>query len=237
MTYQTPKSKEGTTVKRILEIGGVAAGVVLIAFGAAAMVLAYNGKNTITNELKMQQITGTPDMTPKAITAEAKAAGLDMNTTPIPTCSVAGVQVTTGDQARCFGEYMRIHTLESTGGFVYSQMGQYEALPTAPKSELAPGGGTSNTMYAVTDPKTGAPVPNGPRNIWVTYTSLTGALNASYMAEQMANFGLVVGVALLLSGLGFVILSLGGALENQWAFVKKAETEKAVDASATPLNV
>jgi len=224
-------------MKRILEIGGVVAGVVLIAFGAAAMVLAYNGKNTITNELKMQQITGTPDMTPKAITAEAKSAGLDMNTTPIPTCTVAGVAVTNGDQARCFGEYMRIHTLEATQGYVYSQMGIYEALPTAPKSELAAGGGTDNTQYAVTDPKTGQPVQNGPRQIWVTYTALTGALNSSYMAEQMANFGLVVGIALLLSGLGFVILSLGGALENQWAFGKKPAEEKTVDASATPVNV
>jgi hypothetical protein len=224
-------------MKRILEIGGVAAGVVLIAFGAAALVLAYNGKNTITNELKMQQITGTPDMTPKAITAEAKSAGLDMNTTPIPTCSVAGVEVTNGDQARCFGQYMRIHTLEATHGYVYSQMGIYLALPSAPKSELMPGGGTDNTMYAQTDPKTGAPVQNSARDIWVTYTSLTGALNASYMAEQMANFGIVVGIALLLSGLGFVILSLGGALENQWAFGKKPVEEKTVDASATPLNV
>lgn len=224
-------------MKRILEIGGVAAGVVLIAFGAAAMVLAYNGKNTITDELKMQQITGTPDMTPKAITAEAKAAGLDINATPIPTCSVAGVEITNGDQARCFGQYMRVHTLEATQGYVYSQMGQYQALPTTPKSELAPGGGTNNTMYAATDPKTGAPVQNGARNIWVTYTSLTGALNASYMAEQMANFGLVVGIALLLSGFGFVILALGGALENQWAFSKKPGGEKAVDTGATPLNV
>jgi hypothetical protein len=224
-------------MKRILEIGGVAAGVVLIAFGAAALVLAYNGKNTITNELKMQQITGTPDMTPKAITAEAKSAGLDINNTPIPTCSVAGVQVTNGDQARCFGQYMRIHTLESTHGYVYSQMGIYLALASAPKSELMPGGGTDNVMYAQTDPKTGAPVQNSARDIWVTYTSLTGALNASYMAEQMANFGLVVGVELLLSGLGFIILSLGGALENQWAFAKKPTEEKAVDASATPLNV
>jgi hypothetical protein len=185
----------------------------------------------------LQQITGTPDMTPKAITAEAKSAGLDMNTTPIPTCSVAGVAITNGDLARCFGEYMRVHTLEATHGYVYSQMGIYQALPTTPKSELAPGGGTDNTQYAATDPKTGQPVQNGPRQIWVTYTALTGALNSSYMAEQMANFGLVVGIALLLAGLGFVILSLGGALENQWAFAKKPGEEKTVDAAATPLNV
>ena len=64
-------------MKRILEIGGVVAGVVLIAFGAAAIVLANNGKNTIASELKFQQITGSPDMTPTAIKAEAKSAGLN----------------------------------------------------------------------------------------------------------------------------------------------------------------
>ena len=39
-------------MKRILEIGGVVAGVVLIAFGVAAIVLANNGKNTVAQELK-----------------------------------------------------------------------------------------------------------------------------------------------------------------------------------------
>ena len=224
-------------MKKFLEIGGVIAGVVLIAFGAAAIVLAQNGKNTIASELKFQQITGTPDMTPAAITAEAKGAGLNLATTPIPTCSVANVAVTNGDQARCFGEYMKVHTLEATHGYTYSQMGIYVAATNAPKSQLMPGGGTDNVQYAALDPTTQQAVHNGARDIWVTYTSLTGALNASYMAAQMANFGIVVGIALLLSGLGFVILALGGALENQWAFAKKPSTEKKLDPSATPLNV
>ena len=62
-------------MKRILEIGGVVAGVVLIAFGVAAIALAHNGKNTIAQELKFQQITGSPDMTPKAVKTEAAEAG------------------------------------------------------------------------------------------------------------------------------------------------------------------
>ena len=36
----------------------------------------------------------------------------------------------------------------------------------------------------------------------------------SYMAEQLALFGIVVGVALLLSGVGFIILAVGGALRR-----------------------
>ncbi|HZD87589.1 MAG TPA: hypothetical protein VE088_06250 [Gaiellaceae bacterium] len=204
-------------MKRILEIGGVAAGIVLIAFGVAAIVLGVNGRNTVANELKLQQITGSPDMTPKAIAAEAKAAGLK-NVADMPTVSVAGLPIDNGDRARAFASYMRIHALEATGGFVYAQMGQYEAKPGTPKSQLTPDGATSNTDYAVKDPKTGQPVPNSARNLWVTETALTTALNSSYMAEQTANFGIVVGVALLLSGVGFVILALGGALESTWVF-------------------
>jgi hypothetical protein len=224
-------------MKRILEIGGVVAGVVLIAFGAAAIVIANNGKNTVASELKFQQITGSPDMTPTAIKAEAKSAGLNMATTPFPTCSVAGVAVTNGDQARCFGQYMKVHTLEATQGVPYALMGRYVALSTAPKSALTPDGATNDTNYAQLDPTTQQPVANGARDIWVTYTSLTGALNASYMAEQMANFGIVVGIALLLSGFGFVILALGGALENQWAFAKKPAAATTPDPKATPLSV
>ena len=37
------------------------------------------------------------------------------------------------------------------------------------------------------------------------------------MAEQLSLFGLVVGIALLLAGLGFGILAIGGALRNpEW---------------------
>jgi hypothetical protein len=35
------------------------------------------------------------------------------------------------------------------------------------------------------------------------------------MAEQISLFGIVVGIALLLSGFGFAILAAGGALRNR----------------------
>jgi hypothetical protein len=196
--------------RRVLKIGGLISGGVLIAFGIVVIVLAINGRNTVHDELMQQQITGTPDMTPAAIKAEGAKAGLQNVT--YPTCSVAGELVDTGSEARCFSQYMNIHALEATGGFVYAQMGQYEAKPDTPKSELAPGGGTSNTQYAVTDPKTGQPVSNGARNVWVTETALGTALNVSYMATQLSLFSLVVGVALLLAGVGFIVLAAGGAL-------------------------
>jgi hypothetical protein len=104
---------------------------------------------------------------------------------------------------------MNIHALEATGGFVYAEMGIYTAKPGTPKSQLEPGGVTNNTAYAVTDPKTSQPMQNAARNIWVTQTALSTALNMSYMATQLSLFSLVVGIALILAGVGFVVLALG----------------------------
>jgi F0F1-type ATP synthase membrane subunit c/vacuolar-type H+-ATPase subunit K len=200
-------------MRRLFEIGGLVAAAVLVAFGITAIVLGVNGRNTVQNSLKQEAVVGSPDMTKTAIAAEAKQAGLPASI-KLPTANVAGKAITTGQLARDFAKYMRIHTLEATGGYTYSQMGRFQALPTAPKSELAVGGGTDNAKYAVIDPNTKQPVANGTRNIWVTETALTTALNTSYMAEQLSLFGIVVGVALLLAGIGFGILAIGGALRN-----------------------
>ena len=48
--------------------------------------------------------------------------------------------------------------------------------------------------------------------MWVTETALTTALNTSFFAERVAVFSIVMGAALLLTGIGFFILTLGGAL-------------------------
>ena len=110
---------------------------------------------------------------------------------------------------------MRIHTLMATGGYTFAQMGRFEATPDTPKAQLAVGGGTDNPEFAAVDPKTQQPISNPARNIWVTETALTTALNASYMADQISLFGLMVGITLLISGFGFGILAVGGALRNE----------------------
>ncbi len=202
-------------MRKALEVGGALAALVLIAFGVAAIVMGFEGRDTVTSSLKKERITGTPDMTPSEIAKEAKAAGL--TNVSLPTCSVAGKPVDTGSRARCFAQYMRIHALEATGGFTYSQMGHYEAKPGTPKSKLAEGGGTNEEAFAAKDPKTGRPAENGARNVWVTETALSTALNTSYMADQTSLFGIVVGVALLLTGIGFAILVAAGALRHREA--------------------
>jgi hypothetical protein len=192
-------------MRRLLEIGGIVAGVVLIGFGIGSLVLSVQGKSTVTDSLKQEKIVGSPDMTPNAIAAEAKKAGLVG--VDVPSCSVAGKLVDTGGEARCFADYMRIHALEATGGKTYAEM---------PRYATADGKGTNDPAQAQKDAN-GQPVANAARDLWVTETALATALNTSYMADQLGNFGIVVGIALLLAGIGFIILALGGALRRSEA--------------------
>lgn len=208
-------------MKKLVEFGGVAAGIILVAFGVAAIVLGVSGKNTVASSLKEQAIVGTSDMTPSAIKAEAQAAHVP-STIKLPTCSVAGKAVTDGTRARCFAEYMRIHTYEATGGVPYSLM---------PRYATADGKGTNDAAKAQKGAN-GQPLDNASRNIWITETALSTALNMSYMASQLGNFGIVVGIALLLSGLGFLILALSGALRaGSWFFERRAVKEAAKKAA------
>jgi hypothetical protein len=194
-------------MRKLFEIGGLVAAVVLIGFGVASVVMSVDGRSTVRDSLKLEQISGTPDMTPALIKAEATKAGLTNVT--LPTCSVADQAINTGARARCFASYMRIHALEASGGLPYSQM---------PRYATADGKGTNDTTAALQ--ANGHPVDNAARSLWVTETALATALNTSYLAEQISLFGIVVGIALLLSGLGFGILALGGALRSRETMVK-----------------
>ena len=53
--------------RKLLEYGGVAAGVVMIAIGVVSLVLAIDGRNEVRSSLKQEAIVGSPDMTPDAI--------------------------------------------------------------------------------------------------------------------------------------------------------------------------
>ena len=63
-------------MKRYLEWGGIAASMVLIAFGIGAIVIGVNGRSTVHSSSTQEAIVGSPDMNPAAIAAEAKEAGL-----------------------------------------------------------------------------------------------------------------------------------------------------------------
>lgn len=200
------------STRKAFEIGGMVAAIVLIAFGVASIVIGANGQSTIHNSLAEQKVVGTPDMTPAGIKAEATKAGLDVSKLSIPSCSVANKAITSGSDARCFAQYMTIHALEATGGKYYSQM---------PRWATANGEGTNVEAQALKS-KNGQPVDNPAREVWIQETALSTGLNTSYMASQVSLFGIVVGIALLLSGVGFGVLSLGGALRNRDSAVASA---------------
>jgi hypothetical protein len=139
-----------------------------------------------------------------------------------PDSSIPGQKVNTGSEARAFAAVMRKHALEATGGQTYAEMGRFLD---------AQGNPTSDESKAAKDPKTGQPVENGLRNLWVTETALTTALTMAYMGERLAVFGMVMGVALMLVGIGFLVLTLGGALRR--AEEKGAEATANRPAAAT----
>jgi hypothetical protein len=175
---------------------GVIASVILLAMGIGSVVIGLGGRSEVADNLNLEQITGSPDMNPKAIAAEAGEAGL--KNVALPTCDVANQSIDTGSSARCFASYIRIHALEATGGRTYSQMGQFLT---------ADGKETSDKAAAAIDPKTKQPVANGARNVWVTETALSTALNTSFFAQQVALFSTIIGIALLLVGVGFLVLT------------------------------
>jgi hypothetical protein len=208
-------------IKKAFELGGYVAAAVLVAFGIGALVIGVNGRSEVRTAIKREYIVGSGDMNNTAIAAEARKAKLSASIlADLPTCDVAGKPITSGARAKCFASYMRIHTLESTGGKTYAQMGRFLTKD---------GTDTSDEALAAKDPKTGRPVENGLRNLWVTETALATALNTSFFAEQVANFGIAVGAALILAGFGFGVLAFVA-----FRLVPAREAQAAASAAAAP---
>jgi hypothetical protein len=172
---------------KLIRIGGYVSGAVLAAFGIAVIALGIWGFSFARDHIKQEGIVFGPASDP-AVAEHAE--------------QWAGQPVETGSQALAFAEIMREHTLKSTGGLTYSQMGEYQSAEDPTNAA-----GTNDPAEAAKDDN-GQPISNGARDIWVTETALTTALNMGFMAEMLSIFSIVVGVALLLAGIGFVILSL-----------------------------
>ena len=183
---------------KLLRLGGYAAAAILIIFGIATITIGIVGKGTVEDELSQEKIVGSPDMSPAGIAPEIEEAKL---TVDAPDCDVAEEPITTGSEARCFARYMRIHALESSGGLTYAEMGRYVSADNPTDAA-----GTNDVEAAAKD-EAGQPVSNAARNLWVTETALSTALNMSYLATGVAVFSIVVGVALILAGVGFLILA------------------------------
>ena len=47
-------------MRKAFEIGGLVAAVVLVAFGVAAIVMGFNGRDTVQSSLKQEQSSDRP---------------------------------------------------------------------------------------------------------------------------------------------------------------------------------
>jgi hypothetical protein len=178
---------------RLLRIGGYLSGGVLVVFGIVVIVLGIWGFNFTRDHIEREQIVFGPIEDP-AVAEHAE--------------QWAGEPVQTGRQALAMAEIMREHTLSSTEGLTYAEMGRYQSAenPSDPR-------GTNDEAAAAKD-ESGEPISNGARNIWVTETALATALDMGFMSEMLSLFSIVVGIALLLTGIGLVILTL--AVFGRW---------------------
>jgi hypothetical protein len=173
--------------KKILEWAGIAASIALIVTGLGAIGTGIAGVNEVRDKLAQENIVGTDDS------------------------SIPGQKVNTGSEAKAFADVMRKHALESTEGLTYAEMGRFvsAANPDDPA-------GTSDEAAALKD-ESGEPLSNGARNVWVTETALATALNVSFFAERVAFFSIAMGIMLLLTGIGFLVLMLSGVLRGSEA--------------------
>jgi len=185
--------------RKFFEYGGWIAGAVLIVFGIVAITMGVNGRNEVRDSLAAQKITAGDGA------AEISNGKLQN-----------GSLINTGAKAREFAKVMEFHTLKATEGQRYAEMGRF----------LTPTGEATSDEAAAAKTPDGRPVENGLRNMWVTETALTTALNMSFMAEQLSLFGIVTGIALFLTGIGFLVLAIGGALRKEQAITRQVAPQK-----------
>ena len=55
------------SMRRLLEYGGVIAGIILVGFGVGALVMSIDARSTTRDELQRENIVGSPDMSPEGI--------------------------------------------------------------------------------------------------------------------------------------------------------------------------
>ena len=102
-------------MKKWFAYAGIAASVILVAFGIGAIVIGVDGYNTVRDEIAAQNITDGDDA------AELTDGELQ-----------PGQAIKTVARARAFADITEHHTLEPDEGKRYAEMGRsYRPEPTA----------------------------------------------------------------------------------------------------------
>src|SRR3954468_11224315 len=101
-------------MKPLFKYAGIAASIILIAFGIGAVITGASGRSEVRQNIAREHVVGTPDMA----------------------ASVANKEITTGAMAKTFAAGMRKHTLEATKGQTYAQMGRYITATGQPTNDV-----------------------------------------------------------------------------------------------------
>ena len=171
-----PTAGKDTGHEQALPYAGIAASIVLIAFGIGAIYMGIDGRDHVRNDLAASRSSAPPDSTHPRPEGRHRQRGPGLRQ----------------GHAQAHPRGHRRPDLRPDG-----------PLPRARRQ----GRPTTRSPPPI-DPKTGKPVENGLRNMWVNETALSTALNTAYFAESVATFAIVMGIALLLAGLGFAVLTL-----------------------------
>ena len=161
-------------MKKFFAYAGMAASIVLVAFGIGAIVIGVAGRSDVRAEIAAQQITAGDDA------AELTNGRLQ-----------PGQAVKTGADARAFADIMEFHTLKSTDGKRYAEMGRFVTPSGTDTSDEAlaaktPDGRLSRTGSATCGSQ------DGPH----------AALNIASSQQRVALFSIVMGIALSPTGIG-----------------------------------
>src|SRR5687767_12008776 len=95
--------------RNVFVLGGIVASLVLAVFGAASVVVGYQGREEVRDSLAREQIVGPEDST------------------------IPGQPVDTGSEARAQADIIREHQLNATGGLTYAEMGRFATADGNPK--------------------------------------------------------------------------------------------------------
>jgi hypothetical protein len=177
-------------------------------FAASAILVAFGTVSTVVGYQGREEVRDT--------LRQENIIGPEDSTIP-------GQLVDTGSEAKAQADIIRHHQLTSSNGLTYAEMGRFATPDGDPK-------GTNVADEAAKDAN-GKPVANGVRSQWVTVTALSTSLNTAFFAEQVGLFTIVMGFALILSGLGFAVLAYGAL----WRTEKATVTQKATATEFKPV--
>jgi hypothetical protein len=175
--------------------------VLLVIAGGLWIWQGADARQEVQDTIGREQIVGSPDMGRETFEDEVPPG------VTLPACDVAGEPITTGEEARCFAEWMRVHALVATGGRTFSEMGRY----------LDERGNEVNSQeQAAIDPDTSRPVENAARNLWVNQRALATGLELAFIGEQVSLFAIATGALFVVIGIGLlVMLTVGGVLAQR----------------------